>query len=54
MVCRDFTETTYRGGQSFTRTGTACREVGTAIGGSTEHRGGSGSRHRALFARMQT
>jgi surface antigen len=28
-VCRDFTETTYRGGESFTRTGTACREVGT-------------------------
>jgi surface antigen len=29
MVCRDFTETTYRGGQSFTRTGAACREMGT-------------------------
>ena len=28
-MCRDFTETSYRGGQSFTRTGTACREVGT-------------------------
>ena len=29
LVCRDFTETSYRGGQSFTRTGTACREAGT-------------------------
>lgn len=29
QVCRDFTETSYRGGQSFTRTGTACREIGT-------------------------
>lgn len=28
MVCRDFTETTYRGGQNYTRTGTACRENG--------------------------
>jgi surface antigen len=28
-VCRDFTETTYRRGQSFTRSGTACRDVGT-------------------------
>jgi len=27
-VCRDFTETTYRGGRTFTRTGTACREAG--------------------------
>src|ERR1700761_8047029 len=26
VVCRDFTETSYRGGQSFTRTGTACRQ----------------------------
>ena len=29
MVCRDFSETSWRGGQSFTRTGTACREMGT-------------------------
>jgi surface antigen len=29
QVCRDFSETTWRGGQSFTRTGTSCREVGT-------------------------
>ena len=29
VVCREFTETTYRGGQSFTRTGSACRETGT-------------------------
>lgn len=29
QVCRDFTETTWRGGQSFTRSGTACREIGT-------------------------
>ena len=29
QVCRAFTETTYRGGQSYTRTGTACREIGT-------------------------
>ena len=28
VVCRDFTETSYRGGQSYTRSGTACREVG--------------------------
>lgn len=27
VVCRDFTETTYRGGREFTRTGTACRET---------------------------
>jgi surface antigen len=26
-MCRDFTETSWRGGQSFTRSGTACREV---------------------------
>ena len=36
MVCRDFTETSYRGGRSFTRTGTACREMATAIGALTE------------------
>jgi surface antigen len=29
QVCRDFSETTWRGGQSFTRNGTACREIGT-------------------------
>ena len=29
VVCRDFTETSWRGGQNFTRSGTACREVGT-------------------------
>ena len=29
QVCRDFSETTWRGGQSFTRTGTSCREVGS-------------------------
>lgn len=29
QICRDFSETTWRGGQSFTRTGTACREIGT-------------------------
>ncbi|HEY2009703.1 MAG TPA: glycine zipper domain-containing protein [Rhizomicrobium sp.] len=29
QVCRDFTETTWRGGQSFTRNGTTCREIGT-------------------------
>lgn len=29
MVCRDFTETSYRGGQSFTHTGTACRDAGS-------------------------
>jgi len=29
MVCRDFTETTYRRGQNFTRTGSACRDIGT-------------------------
>ena len=29
QVCRDFTETSWRGGQSFTRSGTACREIGT-------------------------
>ena len=28
LVCREFTETTWRGGQSFTRTGSACRETG--------------------------
>ena len=28
VVCRDFTETTYRGGREYTRTGTACRETG--------------------------
>jgi surface antigen len=28
MVCREFTETTWRGGRSVTRTGTACRETG--------------------------
>jgi len=28
-VCRDFTETSWRGGQSFTRSGTSCRESGT-------------------------
>lgn len=27
VVCRDFTETTYRGGREYTRTGTACRET---------------------------
>lgn len=26
LVCRDFTETTYRGGREYTRTGTACRQ----------------------------
>ncbi len=26
-VCRDWSETTYRGGRSFTRSGTACRET---------------------------
>jgi surface antigen len=26
VVCRDFTETSYRGNQAFTRTGTACHE----------------------------
>jgi surface antigen len=29
LVCREFTETTWRGGQSNTRTGSACRETGT-------------------------
>jgi len=29
MVCRDFTTTTYRRGDRFTRTGTACRDIGT-------------------------
>jgi surface antigen len=29
VVCREFTETSYRGGQNFTRTGSACRETGT-------------------------
>ncbi len=29
QVCRDFTETSWRGGQSFTRSGTSCREIGT-------------------------
>jgi surface antigen len=29
VVCREFTETSYRGGQSSTRTGSACRETGT-------------------------
>jgi surface antigen len=28
VVCRDFTETTYRGGRAVTRTGTACRDNG--------------------------
>jgi surface antigen len=28
VVCRDFTETTYRNGREFTRTGSACRETG--------------------------
>jgi surface antigen len=28
VICRDFTETSYRGRDSFTRTGTACREIG--------------------------
>lgn len=28
VICRDFTETTYRGGRAFTRTGTACRDNG--------------------------
>jgi len=28
VVCRDFSETTYRGGREYTRTGTACRETG--------------------------
>jgi surface antigen len=27
LVCREFTETSYRGRDSFTRTGTACRQV---------------------------
>jgi surface antigen len=31
QVCRDFTVTTWRGGQSFTHTGTSCREIGTGI-----------------------
>ncbi len=26
LICRDFTETTYRRGETFTRSGTACRE----------------------------
>ena len=26
MICRDFTETSWRGGQSFTHEGTACRQ----------------------------
>src|SRR5471032_3130376 len=29
QVCREFSETTYRRDQSFTRTGVACREIGT-------------------------
>jgi surface antigen len=29
QVCREFTETTYRRDQSFTRTGVSCREIGT-------------------------
>ncbi len=29
MMCREFAETSWRGGQSFTRTGTACRDAGT-------------------------
>jgi len=29
IVCRDFSETSWRGGQSFTRSGTACRDVGS-------------------------
>jgi surface antigen len=28
LVCREFSETTYRGGRSYTRTGSACRETG--------------------------
>lgn len=28
-ICRDFTETSYRGGQSLTRSGVACRDAGT-------------------------
>ena len=28
VVCRDFTETTHKGGRDYTRTGTACRETG--------------------------
>ena len=28
-VCREFTETNWRGGQSFTRSGVACRETGS-------------------------
>jgi len=28
MVCREFTEVTYRGGRQYSRTGTACRETG--------------------------
>jgi len=28
VVCREFTETSWRGGQSYTRTGSACRDVG--------------------------
>lgn len=28
VVCREFSETSYRGRESFTRTGTACRETG--------------------------
>jgi len=30
QVCRDFTETSWRGGQSFTRSGTSCRDIATA------------------------
>jgi len=29
VVCREFTETTFRGGQNFTRTGSACRDAGS-------------------------
>jgi surface antigen len=29
LLCREFTETTWRGGQSNTRTGSACRETGS-------------------------
>ena len=29
QVCREFSETTYRRGETFNRSGTACREIGT-------------------------
>jgi surface antigen len=29
VVCREFTETTFRGSQNFTRTGSACRDAGS-------------------------